>query len=158
MCVGALDHERRWAESALSGRLRFEELLSRMSGAFVRLPSHEMEGAFAQWLTRLASFFGPGHVFGALYDCSSNAIPLATSDDHSGGSLSRLNLKDEFPHALERLQTERVVILQASDTVKKEPLEHDRASLDRRRLESLVLVSMTTGDQHLGVLALMTTK
>lgn len=53
MCLAALIEERRRAEEALGERLRFEELLARLSGAFVHLPSHEMDAAFETWLGRL---------------------------------------------------------------------------------------------------------
>ncbi|HEU5195978.1 MAG TPA: MASE1 domain-containing protein [Methylomirabilota bacterium] len=53
LCLAALIEERRRAQEALAERLRFEELLSRLSGAFVHLPSHEMDAAFAEWLRRL---------------------------------------------------------------------------------------------------------
>jgi signal transduction histidine kinase/integral membrane sensor domain MASE1 len=53
LCLAALIEERRRAEEALGERLRFEELLSRLSGAFVHLTSHEVDGAFKTWLPRL---------------------------------------------------------------------------------------------------------
>ena len=58
LCLAALIVERRYAKEALEGRLRFEELLSRLSGAFVHLPSHEMDQAIDTWLRRLGEFFG----------------------------------------------------------------------------------------------------
>ena len=58
MCLAALIEERRRAEEALSERLRFEELLSRLSAAFVHLPSHEMDTAFEVWLGRLGASLG----------------------------------------------------------------------------------------------------
>ena len=58
LCLAALIVERRYAKEALEGRLRFEELLSRLSGAFVHLPSHEMDQAIDTWLRRLGGFFG----------------------------------------------------------------------------------------------------
>ena len=39
MCLAALIEERRRAEAALARRLRFEEMLSRLSGTFVHLSS-----------------------------------------------------------------------------------------------------------------------
>jgi signal transduction histidine kinase/integral membrane sensor domain MASE1 len=58
MCLAALIEERRRVQEALSERLRFEELLSRMSGAFVHLPSDEMDAAFEEWLRRLGESLG----------------------------------------------------------------------------------------------------
>jgi len=58
MCVAALIEERRRVEEALEARLRFEGLLSRLSAAFVHLPSHEMDCAFTEWLGRLGEALG----------------------------------------------------------------------------------------------------
>jgi signal transduction histidine kinase/integral membrane sensor domain MASE1 len=57
LCLAALIVERRYAKEALEERLRFEELQSRLSGAFVHLPSHEMDRAIDTWLRRLGEFF-----------------------------------------------------------------------------------------------------
>lgn len=56
LCLAALIEERRRAEEALEERLRFEEFLARLSGAFVHLPSLEIDRAVAAWLRRLAGF------------------------------------------------------------------------------------------------------
>ena len=56
MCLAALIEERRRAEEALGERLRFEALLSRLSGAFVHLPSHEMDAAFETWMQHVGEF------------------------------------------------------------------------------------------------------
>jgi len=56
ICLAALIEERRYAEEALGERLRFEEFLARLSGAFVHLPSHEIDKAIAAWLRRLGEF------------------------------------------------------------------------------------------------------
>jgi signal transduction histidine kinase len=70
LCLSAVIVERRYAREALEERLRFEELLSRLSGAFVHLASHEMDHAIDAWLRRLGDFFrldrltlreAPGH-------------------------------------------------------------------------------------------------
>jgi signal transduction histidine kinase/integral membrane sensor domain MASE1 len=58
LCLAALIVERRYAKEALEERLRFEELQSRLSGAFVHLPSHEMDQAIDTWLRRLGDVFG----------------------------------------------------------------------------------------------------
>jgi signal transduction histidine kinase/integral membrane sensor domain MASE1 len=57
LCLAALIGERRGTERALAERLRFEELLSGLSGAFVHLPSHDMDTAVETWLQRLGTFF-----------------------------------------------------------------------------------------------------
>ncbi len=54
----ALIEERRRSAETLRERLRFEALLSQLSGAFVQLPSHQMDREFETWLERVGRFFG----------------------------------------------------------------------------------------------------
>jgi signal transduction histidine kinase/integral membrane sensor domain MASE1 len=54
--VAALLDERERTQQLLGERLRFEELLSRLSQAFVQLPSAEMNAAFRIWLMRVGEF------------------------------------------------------------------------------------------------------
>jgi signal transduction histidine kinase/integral membrane sensor domain MASE1 len=57
MCLAGVIEERRQAQTALEERLRFEALLARLSGAFVRLPSDGMDDAIKSWLAHLGEFF-----------------------------------------------------------------------------------------------------
>src|SRR5262249_21224251 len=57
ICLAALIKERQHAEAALEEQLRFEELLSSFASAFVHLPSHEMDEAFAASLRQVGEFF-----------------------------------------------------------------------------------------------------
>jgi signal transduction histidine kinase/integral membrane sensor domain MASE1 len=56
LCLAAVVAERRDAEAALNESLRFEELLSQLSSAFVRLPVDEIDAAIRSWLARLGEF------------------------------------------------------------------------------------------------------
>ena len=56
MCVGGLLEERRRGASDLRERLRFEGLLSAISGAFVHLPSAAPASAFDDPLRRVGEF------------------------------------------------------------------------------------------------------
>jgi signal transduction histidine kinase/integral membrane sensor domain MASE1 len=56
--LGALIEERRAREEELHERLRFEELLSRISAALVHLPSDWMEAAFEDHLGRIGEHYG----------------------------------------------------------------------------------------------------
>jgi len=58
MCLAAVIEERRQASEALATRLRLEEMLSRLSAAFVHLPSTEMHRALDEWLGRLGEHMG----------------------------------------------------------------------------------------------------
>jgi two-component system, LuxR family, sensor kinase FixL len=58
LCLSAAIQERRHTEAVLHERLRFEELLSRLSSAFVHLPADQMDEALHAWLGRLGEFLG----------------------------------------------------------------------------------------------------
>ena len=56
LSLAALVEERRQTQSALAERLGFEELLARLSGAFVQVPSDRMDAGFDEWLGRIGMF------------------------------------------------------------------------------------------------------
>ena len=56
LSLSTLIDERRHSQNLLAERLRFEELLSGLSRAFVQLPSNRMEHALDSWLARIGSF------------------------------------------------------------------------------------------------------
>ena len=58
LSLATLLEERRQAQHALRMRLRFEELLSRLSAALVRLPGDQISQAFDAWLGRIARVLG----------------------------------------------------------------------------------------------------
>jgi signal transduction histidine kinase/integral membrane sensor domain MASE1 len=71
MCLAALIEERQRAQQALEGRLRFEEVLSRLSRAFVHLPSHDVDRTIEVWLRRLGEHLGVRHI--TIFQLSSAA-------------------------------------------------------------------------------------
>ena len=58
LCLATLVEERRQAQQALRTRLRFEGLLSRLSGALVQLPTDGMAGELDRLLGRIGSVLG----------------------------------------------------------------------------------------------------
>ena len=56
LTLAALVDDRRKTQSALAERLDFEELLARLSGAFVQVPSDRMDAGFDEWLGRIGRF------------------------------------------------------------------------------------------------------
>ena len=154
MCAGALDNERRRAERALSERLQFEELLSRMSAAFVGVPSDEMPRAFALSLERLARLLGVEDVLLTLYDGSHQGALAQWAtyevDPHPG-----LCLPIEFPSATERVKTEGVIVLQNSEDMPAGS-DHDRSSLARHGFGSAVFVPLKSGGHMDGLIVIMT--
>ena len=58
LALAALVEERRHTQSALAERLNFEELLARLSGAFVEVSSDRMDAGFDEWLGRIGRYLG----------------------------------------------------------------------------------------------------
>ena len=56
LALAALVEERRHTQSALAERLNFEELLARLSGAFVEVSSDRMDAGFDEWLGKIGRF------------------------------------------------------------------------------------------------------
>jgi signal transduction histidine kinase/integral membrane sensor domain MASE1 len=87
ICLAALTEERRGAEEALGERLRFEEFLARLSGAFVHLPSHEIDRAIADWLRRLAQLLKLARVVLVRF-AADRPGPLASSSEATSASIA----------------------------------------------------------------------
>jgi signal transduction histidine kinase/integral membrane sensor domain MASE1 len=68
LCLAALIEERQRTREALEARLSFEEMLSRLSRAFVHLPSDEVDRTIDGWLRRLGEHLGSDHM--AIYQLS----------------------------------------------------------------------------------------
>jgi signal transduction histidine kinase/integral membrane sensor domain MASE1 len=62
MCVAALVEQQKLTRQTLVRRLRFEELLSRLSRAFVHLPSHEIDRVIASRLQELGEYLEVNHI------------------------------------------------------------------------------------------------
>jgi signal transduction histidine kinase/integral membrane sensor domain MASE1 len=71
MCLAALIEERQRAQQALEDRLRFEEVLSRLSRAFVHLSSEEIGRTVDVWLRRLGEHLRVRHI--TIFQLSSSA-------------------------------------------------------------------------------------
>ena len=113
LSLAALVEERRQTQSALAERLGFEELLARLSGAFVQVPSDRMDAGFDQWLGRI----------GAFLDIKCVRLYTLSERDHrsqrslrmdpprlSTSSPRRMSTRD-FPWSLSRLQQSLSVVV-----------------------------------------------
>src|SRR5580765_70368 len=84
MCLAGLIEERRRAQRALAERLRFEELVARLSRAFVHLPSDQMDEAFGAWLEHVGRFLSLDRVLLLRIGRSGNGFCVAHSWDTRG--------------------------------------------------------------------------
>src|SRR5262245_6261362 len=151
MYLSALIEERRRAAEAVGERLAFEELLSRLSGAFVHLPSHEMDEAFRTWLRRLGEFLGLERV--ALLRLSDDRELLTVSHswvargcDPGPPSI----IVRQFPGALEQLLSEQPFIFPSRSS---ENARSDGDTLGKGEVKSQLTIPLVAAGRIVGVLA-----
>jgi signal transduction histidine kinase/integral membrane sensor domain MASE1 len=132
--VAALLEERRAVARDLEGRLRFEELLSRVSGAFVHVASDRMDLAFEAALRRVGEYAGAQRV--VLFRLGRQDLELAYSwSAPEKPPPVRVLARDEWPWHVERLVREEVITYTRPEEVPAE------AAPERDRLRGLGIVS-----------------
>jgi two-component system, LuxR family, sensor kinase FixL len=153
MYVSTLVDERRHTQHALASRLEFEELLSRLSGAFVQLPSDQMDAALDKWLGQIGAVLRVDLL--ALFVATDDACAFRATYWWSGRRLGpppEILVARDFPWILDMLFERRVLNLPNLDALP------ENAATDRRSLESLGLnaalaMPLAGKDTFLGVLA-----
>lgn len=156
LCLAALIEERREATAALGERLRFEELLSRLSAAFVHTASHRMDQAFESGLQQLGQFLGvdrislrrftPDGKLNVAYTWSAPQVPTAPGD------LDR----SEFPWAAERLWGKQPIIISDVDDL-PDAAASEQAHLRRHGVRSLLVAPLVAGEEVIGGLGYVAT-
>src|SRR5262249_17998735 len=142
ICLAALIKERQHAEAALEERLRFEELLSRLAGAFVRLPSHEMDEAFATSLRHVGEFFGLDHL--VLLDLTDDGKDLMVAHAWATTGIKpapQLITSQEVPWMVQRLLHEESVVFSRLDELPAEAMR-DQDSLQRQGVRSNLAIPL----------------
>jgi C4-dicarboxylate-specific signal transduction histidine kinase len=151
--LAALVEERRHTQSALAERLGFEELLARLSGAFVQVPSDRMDGGFDQWLGRIGAFLRikcvrlytlsePDHGLSARYEWTHRDYDVQPAP----------NVTRDFPWSLNRLQQSLSVVVSSMRDLPPEAAD-DVRSMRRYGYEAMLVLPMVSGDRALGALA-----
>jgi signal transduction histidine kinase len=156
MCLAAVFDERRRSNEALADRLRFEELLVRLSSTFVHLPSHEVETAVEASVRQLGDFLGLDRV--TLYRLSRDAEELAVAFTWSAPSvrpLPRVSPRRDFPWLHAQLVSERTVAFSDPDRLPPEA-RTDADTFRRRGIRSNLSIPMVAGGRILGSLAFVT--
>ena len=144
MCLAALIEERRRAEIALAERLRFEEFLSRLSAAFVHLPSHEIDAAIADAVRNLGELLGVDRVILLRFLPDSGRLAVAHGWAAPGFDREpRALVARDFPAAAERLLDDKPFVFSG---------DQDRAALPGADVRSSVTVPLrATGRAHGGL-------
>jgi signal transduction histidine kinase/integral membrane sensor domain MASE1 len=153
--VSALMRERAQIADTLRQQLRFEELLSQLSGAFVHLPSHEMHLEFRASLERLARFFELDACGLWLLTHGGKAFqPVAWHGPSSSPPPTSLG-RASFGWCAERILGRLPIV---SSDVEELPTRGDeRERLRRLGIRSLLALPLVAGGEVIGALALVST-
>jgi two-component system, LuxR family, sensor kinase FixL len=156
MCLAALIDERRRSQEALQERLLFEEMLSRLSGAFVHLPGHEMDAAFETWLCRLGEFLRLDRVLIFRFSADQQEMVVAYSWVVANAEpVPRVTKSCDFPWLFERiLRGEQFVFSSLAELPAEAAREAD--SFRRRGIRSNLAIPLEAGGRILGGLGLAT--
>src|SRR3989441_800075 len=132
LCLAALMEERRRTQETLEERLRFEELLSGLLAAFVRLPVDAIDDTFETWL---------GHLGQLLRVRSNLTIPLVAGG-RVLGSLAFVTLNAERAWPDELVQRLRLVAEVFADALAY--MEAEDALRTSELMKSAILASLST--------------
>jgi C4-dicarboxylate-specific signal transduction histidine kinase/integral membrane sensor domain MASE1 len=157
MCLAGLIEERRRAQRALAERLRFEELVARLSRAFVHLPSDQMDESFGAWLEHIGRFLSVDRVLLLRLSRSGSGFCVAHSWDTRGPHPAPwIDAGAEVPWMMARLICEEPVVVARPEDIPEEAIA-DRESVRRSGIRSLLVLPLSTGARVLGGLTLITT-
>jgi signal transduction histidine kinase/integral membrane sensor domain MASE1 len=156
LCLAAAVQERRSVQEALGERLRFEELLSRLSGTFVNLPGHASDAAFEAGLRQLAEFLRVDRValwqpqrdtggFVVLYSWHRPDVPPGP----------RAVAASDFPWTTSALHRFRRVAFSRPEELPAEAAR-DADGFRSLGIQSGLVVPLIAGGHVLGSLALLT--
>ena len=156
MCLAALVEERQSAEAALARRLRFEELLSRLSGAFVHLSSHEMDEAFETSLQQLGQFLGLDRILLLELSGDGKDLVVAYSWAAVGAEpVPRVIASQAFPWVVQRLLHEQIVVFSHLNELPA-AAARDQESFRRRGIKSNLAIPLVASDRVIGALGFAT--
>jgi C4-dicarboxylate-specific signal transduction histidine kinase/integral membrane sensor domain MASE1 len=157
MCLAALIEERQRAETALAERLRFEELLSHLSGAFVHLSSQGMGEVIKTSLQQLGEFLRLDRlVLVELSRDGQEPLEVTYAWEVTGAELTpRVFTSQDFPWAVRRLLAGQNIVFGCLGELPAEAAR-DRDSFQRRRVKSHLAIPLVAGGRVLGALAFVT--
>jgi PAS domain S-box-containing protein len=147
--------ERKRTQQELSTRLRFEQLTSRLSAAFVNLPAERSERRLDAELERLAGFFGVDRC--AIHEISEDETQhhithtwtAAGTDLDPDFSEGRLN--ERLPWLTHRVASGEGVVFASADELPQECVQ-EREYMQRLGARSAAIVPLRVGANAIGAL------
>jgi two-component system, LuxR family, sensor kinase FixL len=153
LSLAALIEERRQTQHALGERLRFEQLLSGVSGAFVQVPSDRMAAGFGEWLGRIGTFLDVKCV--RVYTRTGQDLDLYAAYEWTHPDYPRRPppvVTRDFPWATGILERGMPVVVSSIDDVPVDAVE-DRRAMKEHGYEAVLVLPMVSGNRGLGALA-----
>ena len=154
MYLAALIDERRQAQEDVREQLRFEELRSHLSSAFVHLECHTLDAAFETWLRRLGEFLWLDRV--TLLRLSPDGREAIATYSWSCPQVEpgpRVVVNKDFPWCSQRLLQREPVVFSAEAELPAEATR-DASSFRRMRIRSNLTIPLEAGERLLGGLSL----
>ena len=153
MFLAGVIEERRRASVALAARLRVEELLSRLSSAFVHLPVQEIDQAITTWLARLGETLALDRIVLRLFSEDGRGLVAAHSYRAPGAEATPAILPcEDYPWIVGRLRREEHVII-ARVTDLPEEATRDRESLRHPGINAGLTLPLVASGRVIGCLA-----
>ena len=149
--LATLVEERNLTMLALGDRLAFEGLLSRLSGAFVRVPSDQMSALCDKWLAHLGSFLDLDCV--RLFELSTESRELVAISEWTlmaDRPLRKAPVEQAFPWIVARLAEQPMVLPDLAALPAEAAV--DRATLEDLGYQSLVAIPLVAGGRFRGAL------
>jgi signal transduction histidine kinase/integral membrane sensor domain MASE1 len=154
LCVAALVQERRAAARDLESRLRFEELLSGITGGFVHVPSDQMGRSFETALQRLGEYAEADRV--VLFRLTRQEMEVAFSWRAPGHEPPRSSLLcDEWPWHMRRILREEAIAYGDPAELPEDALA-EREQLRALGVVSHLILPLSAGGPVIGGLSFVT--
>jgi signal transduction histidine kinase/integral membrane sensor domain MASE1 len=154
----ALIEERRRTADTLRERLRFEAFLSQLSGAFVQLPSHQMDREFETWQERVAKLLELDRVVLWRLRGEDEALdPVAVWTAPHAPFVPVPMERVLFTWSIPRLLRQEPFLCSAPEELPPEA-RAERERLRSTGVRSVLALPLVAGEQVLGCLALVTTR
>jgi len=155
MCVAGLLDERRRDEAVLSERLRFEGLLSTVSGAFVRQPH---DSAIEKSLRHIGEFHHADYAGLLLVSGTAGETEVEWQwTEPSASALEGLKCHRVFPWAFGRVLAGDTLIVESVEDMPTEA-PADRNAFRAFGLQTMALLPLKTAGHARGVMSLMITR
>jgi C4-dicarboxylate-specific signal transduction histidine kinase/integral membrane sensor domain MASE1 len=155
LCLAAVIMERRQAVRDLAEQLRLEMLLSRLCTTFLRLPSYEIEGAFARSMRQIGEAAGVDQVILWWQRRSDERVARYTWSAVRGTPGLVVRPEHEFPWTLAQVRVDEAVVFSRLEELPS-AAARDVESFRWHGIRSAIIVPLVETVQARGTLCLFT--